>query len=431
MKPITFCIATAKNEKEYVKLLIRSLQENTQINNHEILVFIDSDNQDTHGALLEIKKTQPNLRVCKNPNKYPVGGQRNISVMFNAASNNIVCYLQSDMVVGKNFDQYITDSLTSDKVLVCGTRVEPPIHPPSADKYTQNFGLDTTDFKYDQFNTFVAAIQQQKKQDTQDYSVPFALYKSTWLEVLGGYDTQFRCSHEDIDSVARMHLAGILIKQNWKAIVYHFTCVSSRGVNWFMANAEADYKNEIQQLASQEEAKRYLRKWGTHDRKISYRYRVGLILKADRYINPVYIKQIEPYYDIIQIESDPVAVDQIVSQLTFEADYYSNIRWNYTPDHWAEVRHLFNQTDFRLRVTTNPIDLDIIVSCNYSDLLIDNQQSVQLAQSIQRVIHENDPGNYELGRYQITIRQKYNCISDLIKCTNTQAILDAQSLNFL
>ena len=43
MKPISFCINTSRNEREYLLLLLNSLKENTQIENHEVLIFIDSD----------------------------------------------------------------------------------------------------------------------------------------------------------------------------------------------------------------------------------------------------------------------------------------------------------------------------------------------------------------------------------------------------
>ena len=65
MEPITFCIATANNEKEYVTLLINSLKEHTQIDTHEVLVFIDSDNEGTFEWLLEQKLQFKNLRVQK------------------------------------------------------------------------------------------------------------------------------------------------------------------------------------------------------------------------------------------------------------------------------------------------------------------------------------------------------------------------------
>jgi hypothetical protein len=61
IKPITFCIPTANNEKDYTILLLESLKNNTQIENHEILIFVDSDNQNTYIVMklaihLEVKE---------------------------------------------------------------------------------------------------------------------------------------------------------------------------------------------------------------------------------------------------------------------------------------------------------------------------------------------------------------------------------------
>ena len=427
---ISFCIASAKDEKEYTKLLLRSLKDHTQLDKHEILVFIDSDNQNTYEALVELQTTIPNMKIYRNTSDFPIGSQRNVTLMFNAASNEVVCYLQSDMVVGKDFDKYILDSLVSDKVMVCGTRVEPPLHPPSPDKHTQNFGLDAVDFDYTSFNNFVHQSQQQDKSDTFEYSVPFALYKKTWLDILGGYDTQFRCSHEDVDSVVRMRLAGIEVKQNWKALVYHFTCVSSRGVDWFKKDAEAAYKNEIQQLASHEEAKRYFRKWGTFDQKVDYRYNVGLSIDVDRYVDVQFIKQIEPYFDIIQIP-DSAAVKQVRSQLDFESHYYSNIRWRYTNEYWEQIRHLFNQVDFDSKIVVNSISTDTVLSCRYSDLVRNKEHVFTLLQNLQHIIHGNDVGKYELDPFVIDIQHKNNRVMDLVKCTNLSDVLNAQTVNFI
>lgn len=430
MKPITFCIATAKNEKEYIKLLLRSLKEHTNYTKHEILVFIDSDNQNTHEALQKLKLDIPNLKICKNPNKYPIGGQRNISVMFNAASNNIVCYLQSDMVVGKDFDKYIIESLTSPNDFVCGTRIEPPVHPHSLDKYTENFGLDVESFDYNKFNIFVDNKQKQTKPDALNYCVPFALYKQTWLDILGGYDTQFRCSHEDIDSIVRLHLANITIKQNWKALVYHFTCVSSRGLGWFKKDTEADYKNEIQQLASNEEAKRFLRKWGSLDNNITYKYNVGLSIDVDRYVDLTFIEHLEPFFDKLSV-SDPMVVDQLISQITFKYTYYSNLRWNYSLDHWNSNKYLYNVFDFKQKIIDGELDTDVVITCKYSELSKNKQTTIELCQTIQHLIDNTSIGTYTYEYFTISINRKINKVLDLIKVDNTSLILNAQKFVFV
>ena len=40
MTGISFCIATAKNEKDYTFSLLKSLEDNTKLDNHEIVIFI-------------------------------------------------------------------------------------------------------------------------------------------------------------------------------------------------------------------------------------------------------------------------------------------------------------------------------------------------------------------------------------------------------
>jgi GT2 family glycosyltransferase len=430
MKPITFCIATAKNEKEYIKLLLKSIKQNTDCDKHEILVFIDSDNQDTYGELLKLQSDFHNLKICKNTNQYPIGGQRNISIMFNAASNDIVCYLQSDMVVGKDFDEYIIESLTSSDIFACGTRVEPPLHPESHDKYTTNFGLGVESFDLDKFNEFVNNKQKQDKSDSDNYCVPFALYKNTWLNVIGGYDLQFRCSHEDIDSVVRLQLAGITLKQNWKALVYHFTCVSSRGVDWFKSNSEAQYKNEIQQLASNEEAKRFIRKWGNLDRNINYKYDIGLCIDANRYVDIEFIEQLEPFYDKLSI-SDSMVVDQLISRISFNYSYYSNLRWNYSLDHWNSVKHLYNVLDFKQKIITDKLDTDVVVMCSCSDLLTNKQLAIELSRTIQYLVHTNDIGVYNYEYFTVHINRKINKVQYLTKAKNPSLILDVQNFKFI
>jgi 5S rRNA maturation endonuclease (ribonuclease M5) len=77
MQPISFCINTAVNEINHVKLLFRSLEKNLSSKEHEIIVFIDSDNQGTFEWLLTQKKTFLNLKVLKNELPIPYGYQRN------------------------------------------------------------------------------------------------------------------------------------------------------------------------------------------------------------------------------------------------------------------------------------------------------------------------------------------------------------------
>jgi len=72
MKSITFCISSAKNEKEYTTLLLNSLKKNTQIENHEILIFLDSDNQNSYECFFQFQSTMPNLKIHRNTNEFHI-----------------------------------------------------------------------------------------------------------------------------------------------------------------------------------------------------------------------------------------------------------------------------------------------------------------------------------------------------------------------
>jgi hypothetical protein len=74
------------------------------------------------------------------------------------ASNEIVGILHADMIVGPNYSKNILKHLKKGKV-VCGTRVEPPLHPAGKEKIIKDFGLDFDTLDVDGFETF--CIEEQ------------------------------------------------------------------------------------------------------------------------------------------------------------------------------------------------------------------------------------------------------------------------------
>lgn len=435
MQPITFCIASSKNEKEYTKLLLKSLADNTDISKHEILIFIDSDNQNTYSELLEIQKsTLPNLKICNNTTGYPIGSQRNVTVMFNQAANDIVCYLQSDMVVGKDIDKHMCDVLTPNNVLSF-TRIEPPIHPASSDKITRSFGYTPEDFKYDEFNKYVDDIQKEHRSITKAYFAPFAVYKKTWIDILGGFDTQFRCSREDSDITIRMNLANLETIQSWKTIVYHFTCVSSRGIDWYkQEDPEAQYKNELQQQADLQELKRFIRKWGYFGHEPKPFYNIAFDIDIDRYVDLNVLKWVEPFCSKLYLSDSNISY-QLASQIKFESYYYSNLRLNYTTKHWFGVESLFNPTDFHKKIETPGSNYtptqDIIVSFKYSEFLKEFSDDLKsIIENINQVVDQNEIGKFQYGPLVIDIKRKTNLTPTMIKASNTDMILNHQKFAF-
>ena len=259
MQPISFCINTAKNEKDYITLLLNSLLNGIDVNLHEILIFVDSDNQGTANMLVGLKANFPNLRVVRNDGP-PVGYAGNINWMFKNAKHEVVSYLQSDMVISLKYDEKLLCHVKENRIL-CSTRVEPPLHCPNDNNVTfvQRFGFDPAEFKYEDFLRFAEANKDTNKL-TNYFFAPFTLYRHMWNDI-GGHDVSFKKSREDSDIALRFALKGVEFKQCWDAIVYHFTCTSSRGIEWWKPeNQERDKKRmELDHV----ELDRFVKKWGT------------------------------------------------------------------------------------------------------------------------------------------------------------------------
>jgi GT2 family glycosyltransferase len=439
MRPITFCIPTANNERDYIHLLLKSIRENTNIDMHEILVFIDSDNQNTFESLVDIKDSFPDLKIHRNTTGFPIGPQRNPSIMFNAAKNDIVCYLQSDMVVGRNFDKHIIDSMIDETVVLACTRIEPPLHPASPEKIVMDFGVTPDVFEYDKFQSFVSELQSENRGNTSGYFAPFAMYKKTYFDVLGGFDTQFRCSREDSDFIIRIEQNSLTSIQSWKACVYHFTCVSSRGNNWYKQNdADVTYKNVLQHHADIEELKRFIRKWGFFGHNPMPVYNIGLYIEMDRFADIQLLEYVEPYFTDICINDKAVA-RQLRETVRFKSDYYANLRWGYSTEHWESTRHLFSPVDFDERIqykeSYDALENDVVFSIKYSDLATALQQKdgqlKLLIENSHLMVTEHATGKYVFEGMTIRIYRKNDMSSSYKRVNNIDTILNEGVFVFL
>lgn len=254
---ITFCINTARNEYDYISLLLGSLYNAIDVNIHDVMIFIDSDNQGTAEMLTNWKESFPNLTLIKN-NGDPIGYASNINWMFSKAKTDIVSYLQSDMVPCIGYDKALLSDI-NDKCILSGTRVEPPLHSQSDNEITfvRNFGIVPSEFQYEKFLEFAEQAKMERK--TNYFFAPFTCYKKVWLDI-GGHDVSFIKSREDSDVAVRLALNGIELIQTWKAIVYHFTCTSSRGIEWW--KPENQERDVVRRQNDQKELERFVNKWG-------------------------------------------------------------------------------------------------------------------------------------------------------------------------
>ena len=417
MQPISFCITACNNEKDYVLGLLDSLVANTKFDKHEVLILIDSDNQNQYEAFLEYRKDKPNIKIYKNES-HRLGYQRNISILFSHAKNDIVVYLQADMVAGNKFDHYFLEALNKNKnAVITIARIEPPVHPESPEKITKSFGLTPEEFKYDEFIKFSKELQKENRPMIWGHFAPFGMYKETYFKALGGFDTRFRCSREDSDFIIRIGATKLDALETWNAHVYHYTCVSSRGKDWYKNDdKEVAIKNKWQELADQEEMKRFVRKWGYFGHHYLPKYKSSLVINMDSAPHFSMLEAIEPYFGKIII-NDKHVLNELSRKVDFNYYYYSNHRWNYDNDKWDELKYRFNESDilkdkFILLSDYNNDD-DVIVTTSMSELVKDfnvptsNQFIKQSNQILSNLLGENnDPkGKYNIGCFDIEVKQ--------------------------
>lgn len=409
LNKITFCINTARNELDNIKLLFKSLQVNLSTLEHEIIVFIDSDNENTLDWLITQKQIFPNLKIFYNHLDICWGYARNINEMFLKASNDIVTYLQSDMVVCKNYDLEILKHLKPDMIL-CSTRIEPPLHPQSGEKHTFDFGLDPNVFKLDEFTQYAESIKQEKI--TEYFFAPFTLYKNVWNNI-GGHDTTFRRSREDSDILTRLLLNNTKIIQVWNALVYHFTCTSSRGKNWFdKNNKQAQERVQIQQIADQIELNRFFRKWGKFNHninKIPY-YNISAKITGT---NQQIFEAIEPFFN--KIEVNDVVIQNFLTKQT-QIHNPANTLLNISQDNWLKYNYMYKQENLESKFGDVNND-NIIIEFNLDNI---NQSNFQeFIVQLQDIIHTiEEPGDYEFDVFKIKINKLENIASSKIIVNN-------------
>lgn len=421
--PMTFCLPTAGDERDYTKLALESLKKNTDPSN-EIIVYIDSDNLGTETIVRSMQEHMPNVILMKNPYSVPLGLQRAMSLMIDSAKNDIVCYIQSDMVISKDADKVIEAELTDNNTILGLARIEPPLHPPSPDKITMDLGMSPETFNWSEFEKLTESMRNENRPPIYTNFAPFAIYKETWME-LGGFDTTFRASREDSDFMVK---AGILNKrmiQTWNAMVYHFTCISSRGKDWHTKTTTATLRNELQLLADQEEVKNFIRKWGRFGHIIPYRYNVSIYVRTDIPIDPNYLIALEPFFDQIILDDEKL-IEFLRYTITFRNKYYVNSKFGYSDEDWLFHKNLGldgvisdeRVIDFNTWTYLNKEPLAGRNTIEVTTSAIPELISSGVLNHIQEIIHENEFGefNMDLGNstIDVMIGSKLDMTSDKV-----------------
>lgn len=413
MNKITFCINTGKNELNHIKLLFTSLEKNLYNKEHEIIVFVDSDNQNTFEWLLSQKLVFSNLKILKNKLPIPYGYQSNINEMFLQAQNEIVSYIQSDMVICRNYDLEILKHIKPNNV-VCSTRIEPPIHPNSGEKITYDFGLSPLDFDLEKFTNY--AENKKENKITEFFFAPFSLYKDTWNSI-GGHNSIYRRSREDTDILTRLVLNDTKIIQIWNALVYHFTCTSSRGPDWFdKNNTEAQRRLELQSIADQIEIGRFLRNWGhiEHSTKKRNFYNINAVIRGTiTDVNKFY--HIEKFFNNVYVD-DVSIIEQL--QSIYDSEHtVANKLLDISNEDWKKYKYVFNTLNSKNRIFENKdVNDDIVIDFQFSQFR--EEHFSEFLSNIYHIINQTDVGEYEYEYFKIFIRNKKDMSVSKIKIKN-------------
>lgn len=257
MEKITFCIPSKSNLR-YLKTCIPSIRKNAHRKDHDIIIFVDSDEDGTVEWLEQVKE-QYNLIYYVNPylGKKLFGIGKAYDYCIEHSTTDIFMIFHADMMLGIDADLNAFNHLKS-KTVVCSTRVEPPIHPNAGEKILQHFGMWPEEFKSKEFDEFVE-LQLNNDQVTEGVFAPWMMYKEEFLSI-GGHDPRLHSAREDSDVFNRLLLGGFEFKQPWNSLVYHLTGRGGQFQHGKVTQDETQKSDEWRRLMNNS-TREFIRKW--------------------------------------------------------------------------------------------------------------------------------------------------------------------------
>lgn len=389
MEKITFCIPSKTNLR-YLKTCIPSIRENASRNDHEIIIFVDSD-EDGTVEWLEQVKDEYNIRYFVNPNLgenlYGIGKAYDYCV--EQSTTDVFMIFHADMMLGKDADLKAFNHLKPQTV-VCSTRIEPPLHPNNGEKILLDFGMWPEEFKKDEFNQYVNEHLEDNK-ITNGIFAPWMMYKEDFI-ALGGHDPILHSCREDSDVFNRMKLAGYEFIQPWNSLVYHLT---GRGAGSFDGDPERHAKWKADMDRSTLE---FIRKWGSNvnhtalmEPIVAPKYNIAYVVKN---CPGQLLSTLEPWCDRIYIENQEVVdiyIDREQENTSFE----------------------LNKRVFSLTNNTPEWENDIVIEFDAAQL---NQQNFHLLMQMPSIIQESgEIGEFEIDIFKVIISHIEEYQNNLIK----------------
>lgn len=251
MEPISFILCNF-NAAEYFRFSYASLRRNLSPE-HEIILLDDGSNDGSRQWLRDLD--DPGVVKIENPENIGIGYSYNTAV--DAAKNEHVCVLHTDMYVPPGFDLAMLRAMR-DHDFIAAYRVEPSVYLASADKLNLNFGMDMETFDEAGFLSWNEENVRTRQGQTQDALFFPWMTTKTFYASLGGVDLLYlKYMIDDDDLYLRVKLSGARFAQVLDAAVYHFGSRSTR-----FAGDEIGEKSEVWKAQFARSERNFVRKWG-------------------------------------------------------------------------------------------------------------------------------------------------------------------------
>jgi glycosyltransferase involved in cell wall biosynthesis len=377
MNKITFCIPSKSNLR-YLKTAIPSIRKNAYRKDHDIIVFVDSDEDGTI-EWLEENAESLGVKYYVNPNLgsslYGIG--KAYDYCIDKSETKVVMIFHADMMLGRDADLHAFKHLKPLSV-VCSTRIEPPLHPNAGEKILEDFGLWPEEFKEHEFDSYVdSLIIQNENKTTEGLFAPWMVYKED-IQSIGGHDPIMHSCREDSDLFNRFVLNGYTLVQSWDSLVYHLT---GRGAGSFGGDEK---RHKQWKLDMNNSTKEFIRKWGCgvkHDKMMKplVPHKYDIEFKVTN-CQTQHLQLLEPWCDRMSVDCSQDLINQYIE--------------SEQPNTKFDLSKKFNMNE----------KSDIIVEF---DALRMNNQSFQFIQNLSQIFDFNnfDSGEYEFDIFKVKVSQ--------------------------
>jgi len=411
MDKITFCIPS-KNNCRYLKACIPSIRKNSFRKDHDIIVFVDADNDGTVDWLKSVKEKY-NLKYIINDTGELYGIGKAYDKCIKESTTEVFMIFHADMMLGKDADKIAYKQLTHGqyidpmKRVVCATRIEPPLHPENGEKIIKDFGMwPETDveegWREDDFNNFVEKCKEKYEgKITNGLFAPWMMFKESFVNI-GGHDPRFASAREDSDVFNRLYLSGFELIQSWESFVYHLTARGGQFQHGKLTQNHQQKSEEWQKLMYNS-TREFFRKWGTS-------------VQHDNLLKPI----ITPKYNIGFVVDNLDSYELLYHLEPWCTNIYGNFP-QYMREHFIEAEKKDTMFDLNERVRRfyEEKNNDILIKFDAKNF---TQQHMNYITNFSNILSNDEDlevGEFELDIFNITIINLQNYEKDLIVNENT------------